>query len=593
MCDQTADTVAETFFNEWVTRYGVPEKITTDQGRQFESDLFSSLSRFLGAHKTRTTAYHPQSNRMVERFHRQLKAAVMSHATTRWSEVLPTVLLGIRAALKEDIKTSSAELVFGAPLRLPGEFLRPERTKLQHSQFLQLLRQLMDSLRPTPASHHAHGKVFLLLCLASVITCGKADAGYPKYPKKPYKFGYNTDDGYGNTQNRYESSDPYDGSVKGSYGYWNADGVYRTVYYVADNGGFRAKVKTNEPGTANQNPAGVQITAYDPPPAKYSHPKYPKPAYPEPPKYQPKPYSPPAYSESPKYYPPAKYPASYYPQSYSYFNLYPPSYPKYPSYPQPKYPSYPQPKYPSYPQYKYPSYPQPKYPSYPQPKYPSYPQPKYPSYPQPKYPSYPAPQYPPPAYPPKPAYPAPSYAPYKSKYPAPTYPPPQPKYPAPPPKYPAPPPKYPEPSYPAPQQKSYFTKYPAPPQYPIYTQSPGYEYPIPPATAPPSPPEDVPTEEEIPVGGEDEGSAEEEGPSTEGPSDAATEAPPSPESEGQAIERQRQIVGRQGIRRPRFGKRLRAPLNNPRTTPAPTSSPEALELLRSTTIPDAIWDRRT
>ncbi|KAG8190780.1 hypothetical protein JTE90_005816 [Oedothorax gibbosus] len=96
---------------------------------------------------------------MVERFHRQMKAAVMSHATTRWSEVLPTVLLGIRAALKEDIKTSSAELVFGAPLRLPGEFLRPERTKLQHSQFLQLLRQRMDSLRPTPASHHAHGKL--------------------------------------------------------------------------------------------------------------------------------------------------------------------------------------------------------------------------------------------------------------------------------------------------------------------------------------------------------------------------------------------------------------------------------------------------
>ncbi|KAG8184346.1 hypothetical protein JTE90_006749 [Oedothorax gibbosus] len=77
----------------------------------------------------------------------------MSHATTRWSEVLPTVLLGIRAALKEDIKTSSAELVFDAPLRLPGEFLRPERTKLQHSQFLQLLRQRMDSQRRLPTTH--------------------------------------------------------------------------------------------------------------------------------------------------------------------------------------------------------------------------------------------------------------------------------------------------------------------------------------------------------------------------------------------------------------------------------------------------------
>ncbi|GBM87438.1 hypothetical protein AVEN_105911-1, partial [Araneus ventricosus] len=48
-------------------------------------------------------------------------------------------------------------------------------------------------------------------------------------------------------------------NVKGSYGFTDGRGIHRQVNYVADNAGFRAQVKTNEPGTANQNPAAVHI----------------------------------------------------------------------------------------------------------------------------------------------------------------------------------------------------------------------------------------------------------------------------------------------------------------------------------------------
>ncbi|GBM86050.1 hypothetical protein AVEN_147652-1, partial [Araneus ventricosus] len=48
-------------------------------------------------------------------------------------------------------------------------------------------------------------------------------------------------------------------NVKGSYGFTDARGIHRQVNYVADHAGFRAQVKTNEPGTANQNPAAVHI----------------------------------------------------------------------------------------------------------------------------------------------------------------------------------------------------------------------------------------------------------------------------------------------------------------------------------------------
>ncbi|XP_067137286.1 cuticle protein 10.9-like [Centruroides vittatus] len=78
------------------------------------------------------------------------------------------------------------------------------------------------------------------------------------YAPKPYDFGYDVQDSYGNQQFRKETSDGK-GRVVGSYGYTDAYGIYRIVEYVADEFGYRAKVKTNEPGTANQNPAHVTV----------------------------------------------------------------------------------------------------------------------------------------------------------------------------------------------------------------------------------------------------------------------------------------------------------------------------------------------
>ncbi|KAF8782296.1 cuticle protein 10.9-like [Argiope bruennichi] len=94
--------------------------------------------------------------------------------------------------------------------------------------------------------------------------------GYePKYPPHPYGFGYEIKDHLGNQQYRKEHSDGK--KVIGSYGFTDAHGIHRLVDYVADEHGFRAKVRTNEPGTANQDPANVHIqsTAYHGPIGDY------------------------------------------------------------------------------------------------------------------------------------------------------------------------------------------------------------------------------------------------------------------------------------------------------------------------------------
>ncbi|GBN60382.1 hypothetical protein AVEN_147761-1 [Araneus ventricosus] len=91
-----AETVAFEFHANWITRLGVPVRITSDQGRQFESRLFREFAPLLGVKVVHTTPYHPQANGSVERLHRQLKSAIRAHATERWTLVLPSILLGIR-----------------------------------------------------------------------------------------------------------------------------------------------------------------------------------------------------------------------------------------------------------------------------------------------------------------------------------------------------------------------------------------------------------------------------------------------------------------------------------------------------------------
>ncbi|GFT48690.1 cuticle protein 16.8 [Nephila pilipes] len=81
----------------------------------------------------------------------------------------------------------------------------------------------------------------------------------------PYDFGFEFGDGQGMVQYRRESSD-INGEVKGSYGYTDANGIYRNVEYTAGVDGYRAFIKSNEPGLSNQNAADVTFMVEPPPP---------------------------------------------------------------------------------------------------------------------------------------------------------------------------------------------------------------------------------------------------------------------------------------------------------------------------------------
>ena len=131
IADTTAETIMSAFLDGWVARFGVPAEVITDRGAQFTSDLWKKTLSKLGIDAKTTTAYHPQANGMVERFHRTLKNALRCavRSSKSWVRSLPWVLLGLRNAPKLDTSTSTAEVVYGTPLRVPGACFQSDQAQ--------------------------------------------------------------------------------------------------------------------------------------------------------------------------------------------------------------------------------------------------------------------------------------------------------------------------------------------------------------------------------------------------------------------------------------------------------------------------------
>ena len=157
------ETVVQAFLSGWIFRFGVPRTCTSDCGGQFKSHLWQHLMQLLGTHRTRTTAYHPCANGLVECFHRQLKAALMARQGTHWLEALPLVLLGIRSSLKEDLHCTSAELVYGCTLHLLGDyFIAPSASAAVSADlrsYVGRLKDFMHQFQPTPTRHHSNRSI--------------------------------------------------------------------------------------------------------------------------------------------------------------------------------------------------------------------------------------------------------------------------------------------------------------------------------------------------------------------------------------------------------------------------------------------------
>uniref|UniRef100_A0A3P9HPV2 Gypsy retrotransposon integrase-like protein 1 n=1 Tax=Oryzias latipes TaxID=8090 RepID=A0A3P9HPV2_ORYLA len=124
--DQRASTVAEVLVTEWFSKFGVPARIHSDQGRSFEGTLIQQLYFLYKIEKSRTTPYHPTGNGQCERFNRTLHDLLRTLPNSRkrdWNACLPQLLYAYNTTPHQATRESPFFLMFGQEPRLPVDFL--------------------------------------------------------------------------------------------------------------------------------------------------------------------------------------------------------------------------------------------------------------------------------------------------------------------------------------------------------------------------------------------------------------------------------------------------------------------------------------
>ena len=157
--NQEAETVARVLVDGIFCRFGVPDELHSDQGRNFESTLFRECCQLLGIRKTRTTPLHPESDGMVERFNRTLvqeMAKRCRHGQNDWDRYIPSILLAYRTSEHEATGYTPAQLMIGRELRVPVDLLfekPPDVQTICTTEYVRAQRTRLCNVRAQAAAN--------------------------------------------------------------------------------------------------------------------------------------------------------------------------------------------------------------------------------------------------------------------------------------------------------------------------------------------------------------------------------------------------------------------------------------------------------
>ena len=170
--NQTARTTAKVLFDNFVVRYGIPERIHSDQGKSFECKLIKELCAIMGIEKSRTTPYNPAANGLAERFNKTLLDMIGTLPRDKkkaWKDHIATVVHAYNCTRHDTTEESPHFLMFGHEPRLPidiqfginketdrshtyTEYVNKLRDRLQHAY--DLVAKHSKSAQGTQAKHY-------------------------------------------------------------------------------------------------------------------------------------------------------------------------------------------------------------------------------------------------------------------------------------------------------------------------------------------------------------------------------------------------------------------------------------------------------
>ena len=180
--NKSGKTAAERVFNDFVLRFGFPERLHHDQGREFENELFKQLQKSCGIIPSRTTPYHPEGNGQVERFNRtllsMLRTLPSSHKSS-WHLHINKMTHAYNCTRNDATGFTPFELLFGRSPRLPVDIvfgLSDKPDALSYRQYVKQWNEAMQEAyhkaKVSRDKNAAKGKVY-------------RDRGFGSAPLKP------------------------------------------------------------------------------------------------------------------------------------------------------------------------------------------------------------------------------------------------------------------------------------------------------------------------------------------------------------------------------------------------------------------------
>ena len=125
--DMLASTVATQILN-YICNFGIMDRLLSDQGSNYESELIAELMDLLDIHKIRTTSFRPQTDRITERANQSIKNMIMNHVNkdqNNWDQYLDQLTFAYNTAKQMSTNFTPFELMFNRKPKIPIDIFYP------------------------------------------------------------------------------------------------------------------------------------------------------------------------------------------------------------------------------------------------------------------------------------------------------------------------------------------------------------------------------------------------------------------------------------------------------------------------------------
>lgn len=132
---------------KFISMFGIPKAILTDQGTEFLSNIMKELNKLLRIKHFRTTAYHPQTNGALERSHSTLKDYLkhyINEAQTDWDKYIPWAMFSYNSHVHASTKYTPYELLFGHKPIVPASVVSAPEFRYTYESYCENLKYRMN-----------------------------------------------------------------------------------------------------------------------------------------------------------------------------------------------------------------------------------------------------------------------------------------------------------------------------------------------------------------------------------------------------------------------------------------------------------------